>query len=118
MMRQPQEIEVWYVIPSARRELARAMMDEGMLQMDVAEVLGITSAAVSQYKHNKRAKMVDFDDNVKSYIHGVAKKVRKGEKVNIVSVINRICEMCRGPCLCKIHRKVEKVPQKCGGCFQ
>ena len=66
---------------------------------------------------NKREGLFDIliDGNK---IVKVAKKVRAGEKVEIIKEINRFCDMCRGPCLCQIHRKVEKVPAKCGGCFQ
>lgn len=118
MLRQPQEIEVWYVIPAIRRELAKAMLDEGMLQKDIAEVLGITSPAVSQYIHNKRAKSIELDEKIKIEIGKIAKKARAGEEVEMIKEINRLCGMCRNTCLCRIHRSVESVPEKCGGCFQ
>jgi len=118
MLRQPQEIEVWYVIPAIRRELAEAMVAEGMLQKDIAAILGITSSAVSQYLHNKRAKMVNLDPHIKEEIKKVAKRARAGENIEIVKEINRFCEMCRATCLCQIHRKVDTVPEKCTGCFK
>ena len=45
----PQEIEVWYIIPAVRRELAKSMVKIGLKQKQIAVTLGITEAAVSQY---------------------------------------------------------------------
>ena len=45
----PQEIETFYVIPSLRRQLALCLKEKGMKQKDIAQLLGIDTAAVSQY---------------------------------------------------------------------
>ena len=49
----PQEVEVWYVIPSIRRELALAMIEKGRTQKSIAKMLGVTEPAVTQYKLSK-----------------------------------------------------------------
>ena len=49
----PQEVEVWYVLPSIRRELARVMIEKGKPQKQIAKMLGVTEPAVTQYKLNK-----------------------------------------------------------------
>ena len=55
----PQEIEVWYLIPALRKELARIFIkDYGLAQKKAAELLGISGAAVSQYVKEKRAKEI------------------------------------------------------------
>jgi predicted transcriptional regulator len=46
----PQEVEVWYVIPSIRRELALTMIEKGRTQKSIAKMLGVTEPAVTQYK--------------------------------------------------------------------
>jgi uncharacterized protein len=52
----PQEIEVWYVIPAVRRELARILTSKhGLSYEKTGNVLGISKAAISQYQKNKRA---------------------------------------------------------------
>ena len=59
----PQEIEVRYILPAIRRELARIFIQEHNLsQKEAANVLGLTEAAISQYLHYKRAKEVVFSD--------------------------------------------------------
>ena len=60
----PQEIEVWYIIPSIRRELAKSLKGKGLSQKEIALTLGITEPAVSQYLHDKRASGVEFDDKL------------------------------------------------------
>lgn len=50
----PQEIEVWYVLPAIRRELARIMIDRGIQQKQIARMLGVTEPAVTQYKLKKK----------------------------------------------------------------
>ena len=52
---QPQEVEVWYIIPLIRKELALAMKKRKMPQNEIASLLGVTDSAISQYSNNKRA---------------------------------------------------------------
>ena len=49
-----QDVEVRYVIPSLRRELAIHLSKEKLKQKEIAELLEITPAAVSQYLKQKR----------------------------------------------------------------
>ena len=65
----PQEIEVRYIIPAIRRELASLLIKEHYkTQKEAAKILGLTEAAISQYQHSKRAKEVVFSDSVKNEI--------------------------------------------------
>jgi predicted transcriptional regulator len=46
----PQEVEVWYVLPAIRRELAKVMkFEKGQAQKSIARMLGVTEPAVTQY---------------------------------------------------------------------
>ena len=54
-MELPQEIELWYVIPSLRKALVTVLKKKGMKQKDIAPLLGISEPAVSQYMKDKRA---------------------------------------------------------------
>ena len=38
----PQEIEVWYIIPALRRELAKQMVEAGLTQKKIADLMGIS----------------------------------------------------------------------------
>ncbi len=61
----PQEIEVWYVIPAIRRELAILLTRKHGLSYDKAgKALGISKAAVSQYHNNKRASKIKLHSQV------------------------------------------------------
>lgn len=64
----PQEVEVWYVLPAIRRELAKVMKtkivtrvnDDGekvehkITQKEIARMLGVTEPAITQYLLKKK----------------------------------------------------------------
>ncbi|MBN2567166.1 transcriptional regulator [Candidatus Woesearchaeota archaeon] len=117
MVEMPQEIEVWYVIPTIRRELSKNMKASGLTQRRIARLLGITEAAVSQYLKHKRAKGIEFGDSLKEHIAASAKAILGG--ADPLSEIQRICGRIRkNKTLCEIHRKYSKVPRNCEVCFQ
>ena len=46
----PQEVEVWYIIPAVRKEMAKLLTKEyGFSYERAGRALGISKAAVSQY---------------------------------------------------------------------
>jgi len=71
----PQEIELYYLIPSLRKQLAVALINKGLKQKEVARLLCITNAAISQYLKGKRGKR--FDAKVKS----IAKEIEKSAEI-------------------------------------
>ena len=89
----PQEIEVWYVIPAIRRELTLALKEEGLKQRQVAEILDVTEAAVSQYMKSKRAGEVKFGPEMKKEIKKSARKLVKG--AHLMPEIQRIIRLTR-----------------------
>ena len=64
MFETPQEIEVWYVLPAIRKEMAKVMADKGLKQVEIAEILGLTKSAVNHYLKQKRAKDVNFPEQI------------------------------------------------------
>lgn len=72
---QPQEIEVFYILPALRRELTIAMKELGFSQKKIAKLLGVTEPAVSQYLSKKRAMNVEFSDRLKLKVMDSAKKI-------------------------------------------
>ena len=61
----PQEIEVWYILPAIRRDLTKSMINDlHLTQKEIAKIMGLTEAAVSQYIHSKRAKEIVFSNAV------------------------------------------------------
>jgi len=66
----PQEVEVWYVLPAIRRELAKVMKtkviprvnedgkkeDHKVTQKEIARMLGVTEPAITQYLLKKKGR--------------------------------------------------------------
>ena len=119
MRHMPQEIEVWYVLPAIRKEIAGCLIDiHGFSQKKVAEILGVTEAAVSQYVNNKRGvKESFFDKDIKRKISSFSYIIKDNE--DAIKVITQICKYIRkSNILCRIHRGYDKaVAEDCRICF-
>lgn len=114
----PQEIEVWYVLPAIRCELAKAMLKKGLKQKQIAKLLGITEAAVSQYLKEKRAKEEFFDKKIKQEIKRSADKIIKDNSL-VMSEIQRMCNLVKeSGILCKLHHKHCNIPKECKVCLK
>ncbi|MBI4452756.1 transcriptional regulator [Candidatus Woesearchaeota archaeon] len=118
----PQEIEVRYILPAIRRELARVLINEHSLsQKGAANLLGLTEAAVSQYQHSKRAKEVVFSDEVEVEIRKSAEKIltESKNKQRVVAEIYRISNLTTVKhILCDLHRSQSKDLANCNICFE
>ena len=112
----PQEIEVWYVIPAIRRELARALAGKGLTQKRIAERLGVTEAAISHYMKCKRASGVKFNDEVMGEITCSAERIASGSCV--VKETQHICDVCKSSLtLCEIHKRYGSPGENCRACL-
>jgi predicted transcriptional regulator len=109
----PQEIEVWYLLPALRREVAMRFKSEAYSQKDIAKLMDITPAAVSQYLHNKRAKKLDIeiDHNI---IDEAVKAIQKSPKEYSKILQESLKKMHK--LVCEIHKRIEKVDSCCGLC--
>lgn len=130
----PQELEVWYVLPAIRREIAMKMIERGRPQKNIAKMLGVTEAAVSQYKlpRSKRSRgdQIEIPDEVQPEIDkSVDKILDTWDKVeneeerskiyeNMTHEINRIIKVLRDKgIMCDIHREhCVHVPEDCRAC--
>lgn len=116
----PQEIEVWYVIPALRREIAKSMIEDyKMAQKQIAVCMNITEAAVSQYLSSKRAKGIVFSNTVLNEIKTSAKKIME-DKNQLVSEMIKLTKLTGvKQAMCKLHKKQDaKMPKKCEICFE
>jgi len=116
-MKSPCELIVWHLLPAIRSELAKAIKKERFTQKEIAEKLGITPAAVSQYMSEKRGHDIEFPDNIKEMIKALAKRIVEEDLSEFV-IMQEICMIClearKSEILCGIHRKVEpEIPVKC-----
>ncbi len=116
-MELPHEVEVWYVIPALRRELAKNLIELGLTQKEIAKKLNLTEPAVSQYLSGKRGKDINFSTPVLSQIKISAKKIKSSTAKNTVSgEIVRITNYIRKTCLCNIHKGLDKGRKNCCVC--
>ncbi len=110
---------VWYILPAIRRELSKILIKEhNLTQKQVAELLGITEAAVSQYLKSKRAKNVVFDNQVLDKIKISADRIVKN-KGDLVPEIQKICNHINvKQMVCELHKRNSKcVPINCDICL-
>lgn len=115
----PQEIEVWYLIPAIRREFALLLKEKyGLKQKQIASILGVTEAAISQYKHAKRAKGIDFNEPFKNELDSSVKRI-VDDPSSMIYEVQRICDIAKeSRLLCEIHTIFDDdVPVKCSLCF-
>ena len=116
----PQEIEVWYILPAIRRELAKTMIEDFKLsQKEVANNMYLTESAVSQYMNSKRAKEVIFTEAVLSEIKKSASKIVEDSKTLVPEML-RICDLTAvKQVMCEIHKKQDVVlPENCDICLE
>ena len=117
----PQEIEVRYILPAIRRELARIFIEVHKLsQKETAKMLGLTEAAISQYQHSKRAKEVVFSDSVVNEIEESAKRIfaEKNSRQRLIAEMYRISGLTKvRHILCDLHRAQSKELESCNICF-
>ena len=117
----PQEVEVRYILPAIRRELARTFIQEHKLsQKESANLLGLTEAAVSQYQHSKRAKEVVFSNDVVNEIMVSADRILadRTNKQRLIAEMYRISNLTTVKhILCDIHRAQSKELESCNICF-
>ena len=141
----PQEVEVWYVLPAVRRELAKVMKtklvdrvgEDGRLrkhkitQKEIAKMLGVTEPAITQYllKKGKRSRgdqveipqkfMTELDKSADTMIEAFESR-RSNEDIFEVMTreINRIIKAMRDDgAMCDIHRQFSAhVKDNCSAC--
>ncbi|MEF8799209.1 MAG: transcriptional regulator [Candidatus Bipolaricaulota bacterium] len=85
--KQPCEVALWYILPCIRASLARELTKMDLTQQKVANILGITQAAVSQYIGDKRGKFHSKDEAVYHLIEELAKD-------DVLNISERICQIC------------------------
>lgn len=114
----PQEIEVWYLLPAMRRELARVLLAEHDLkQKEVAKLLGVTEAAISQYKKSKRAGDIIFDEKEREIVKTYADKMLK-TPAKFQYYLYKLSQELHGcNSMCVFHKKIDdSVPKDCKLC--
>lgn len=116
-MELPQELEVWYVIPTIRKELTLAMKENGLKQVEIARRLGVTKAAVTQYINEKRGNEIKLNNKIKQEVAISAKKINN--PIDVVREIQYLLDVTRKEkVICQIHKSMEKGFDNCNVCFE
>ena len=116
----PQEIQVWYVIPALRRELARALIQRHRLsQKKVASILGLSEGAISQYLSSKRGINVKFSAKIAAEIEKAANKVNN-DNSRVMEELMRLSELKEvKKIMCSLHLEQEpSIERNCNVCFR
>ena len=113
----PQEIEVWYIIPKIRKEMATLFVNEYKLSYEKSgDILGISKAAVSQYLSNKRANKIKLSPEMMKEIKISAKNIFE-KKTNGLMEIERLLEMMKKTkCSCDVCKQYNKEVLKYCNC--
>jgi predicted transcriptional regulator len=91
-MKVPCEIIMWHILPVIRKEFARNLMKNyGLNQKQVAEVLGITPAAVCQYLSDKRGYYNITDDDI---MYEIEKSTNILFHNGFERLVNETCRVC------------------------
>jgi uncharacterized protein len=115
----PQEIEVWYILPSIRKELAKIMVEKGLTQKQVAKKLHLTEPAISQYLKDKRAKDVSFNQKVHAELRKTVETLMKNDHPQaLIFELQRILKVVKTEqILCIVHKKLDSsIPADCNQC--
>ena len=112
----PQEIEVFYILPAIRRELAFAMKRKGKKQKEIAKLLCVKESTISQYFNAKRAASFEFNADMVKTVSTAAENIT--DKLSMMQQTQAILrEFKKDTTICKIHSSLAEVPKGCDVCF-
>ena len=119
-MKFPCEIIVWKVLPAIRARLACELAKQGLPQKEIAQKLGITEAAVSQYINKKRASEFDFGKHFEKDFKEIARKLKQGE--GVLTAMECSCTICKElrkqGLMCQVHKAGSELPSTCDICLK
>lgn len=116
---QPQELEVYYILPALRREMAKALKQAGKSQKDIAHLFGVTEPAVSQYIHAKRGADVAFTPEMLKDIGCAASRIT--DHLTFLKETQQLMRRVRGErVICDVchHQNGSAIPKGCSTCFE
>lgn len=115
----PQEIEVWYVLPAIRKQLAVKLVEKGLAQKEVAKMMNLTEAAISQYKKEKRAKEEIFCGEIEKEMEQSIKNILKDHDKLYTEIVRLNSLVKEKGIICKLHKEkspLEKKQLPCVNC--
>jgi predicted transcriptional regulator len=110
----PQEIEVFYIIPTIRKYIAINLKKQGLKQKDIAAIMMIDTSAISQYASTKRGNKIKINKEVQKEIEKSSKNIK--DPFSYIKETQRILRHIRENCLCEIHKQISTIPKGCKSC--
>lgn len=84
----------WYLLPAITSEITRELFTKGIKKSQIARILGITPAAVSQYLKGKRGRGLKLDEKTKKAISELADEIARNASKGDTHVVSGICRAC------------------------
>jgi predicted transcriptional regulator len=122
-MLQPYELVVNKILPTIRAKLAQVLIQEyNLKQVDVAEKLGVTQAAVSHYNTHTRGAdqtILQLFPEIEGFVEDLAKDIVEGmPRDQQVARLNNICwQLMYTERFCSYHRKIADL-EGCNVCYE
>ena len=115
-----QEVELWYIYPSIRKEMSDIMINKyNLKQKEVAEKLNITESAVSHYMNKKRSNKKLFGGDIEAEIEMAVENIIKNDSDSMKEIQILLNHIRKTKVLCDIHRGLdEEVPKVCEICYE
>ncbi|MBS3170744.1 hypothetical protein J4223_03100 [Candidatus Woesearchaeota archaeon] len=110
----PQEIEVFYIIPTIRKYIAIHLKKQGLKQKDIADIMMIDTSAISQYSSTKRGNKIKLNSKIQKEIKESCKFIK--DPLSYIKETQKILRYIRENFLCDIHKQISKVPKECKSC--
>lgn len=105
----PQEIEVWYIIPAIRKQLAKFLTEKhNLTYQEAGKILGVSKSAVSQYLKNKRACKINFPEKVKKEMEKSSDIIIKNPNLAVREILRVLTIVKQTKCSCKVCQKFNK----------
>ena len=108
----PQEIEVFYVIPSLKKHLAVEMKKLGLKQKEIAKTFSTKEATISQYLNDKRGNKIELDEEMIADVKKSAPLIKDSLTYlkEMQHLLRRIKET---RAICQIHKDLSNIPGDC-----
>ena len=108
----PQEIEVFYILPTLRRHMVFFMKKNGMKQTDIAKLLHIKDGAVSQYLSGKRGVQITFSQDILKEIEKAVEHIHDTPSL-LIQTQSLLHFIRQTGMLCHAHKQFSEVPSVC-----
>lgn len=94
------EKAVWKILPAIRRMICEILIKKGAKRKEIARILGISEAAISQYLNAKRGLKLRLSKNELKKVEKISERIlksyrRKYRSVNRKNIARDFCLICK-----------------------